>query len=48
MHVPIDKWLGTFISCRDDLKKIWKDKSKTAGKEANERVVGVHPSRKPK
>lgn len=23
MHVPIDKWLGTFAGSKDDLKKIW-------------------------
>jgi len=23
MHVPMDKWLGTFAGCKDDVKKIW-------------------------
>jgi len=39
MHVPIDKWLGTFISCKEDLRKVWGDK--VAGEEANE--TPVHP-----
>ena len=24
MHVPIDKWLGTFVGSREDLKRIWR------------------------
>ncbi|KAH8075758.1 fatty acid hydroxylase-like protein [Aureococcus anophagefferens] len=23
MHVPIDKWLGTYAGCKEDLKAIW-------------------------
>jgi len=38
MHVPIDKWLGTFISCKEDLRKVWGDK--VAGEEANETPAG--------
>jgi len=26
MHVPIDKWMGTFAGCGEDIAKIWKSK----------------------
>ena len=37
MHVPIDKWLGTYAGHKDDVKKIWGKKK--AGEEANETPV---------
>jgi sterol desaturase/sphingolipid hydroxylase (fatty acid hydroxylase superfamily) len=33
MHVPIDKWLGTYAGKREDIKEIWS--GKPAGAEAN-------------
>ena len=37
MHVPLDWLFGTFISCKEDLKKVWDDKP--AGEDANETSV---------
>jgi len=34
MHVPIDKWVGTYVGDRSELKKVWG--SRKAGLEANE------------
>lgn len=42
MHVPIDKWLGTYIGDKNDLKKVWG--TKPAGADANE--TSVHASKK--
>ena len=44
--VPLDKLFGTFISEKSDLKNIWKQKSKTVGMEANQKVCKVHPAGK--
>ena len=41
MHVPMDKWFGTYVGCKADLKKVWK---KPAGMAANE--TPVHGERK--
>ncbi len=37
MHVPIDKWLGTFVGSKAELKQVWKEQK--AGREANETPV---------
>ena len=31
MHVPVDKWLGTYAGCKEDVKRIWA-KKKAGGK----------------
>merc|ERR1711920_226327 len=36
-HVPIDKWLGTYVSDADGLKRVWK--GKTSGADDNETPV---------
>jgi len=38
MHVPLDWLFGTFISCKEDVRKVWA--GKPAGKEAND--TGIH------
>lgn len=43
MHVPLDKWFGSYIGSKDDLKKIWGKKAKTAGRKFNETQCKVHP-----
>ena len=42
MHVPIDKWLGTFAAKREDMKNIWRKQK--SGREAN--TTPVHAPRK--
>lgn len=42
MHVPIDKWVGTFVGCKEDLKKVWGDQK--VGVEGND--APVHAQRK--
>lgn len=42
MHVPLDYLFGTFISCKEDVKKVWGRKE--AGEEAND--TGVHEASK--
>lgn len=42
IHVPIDKWLGTYIGQKEELKKVWGNMP--AGAEANEHPV--HPAGK--
>ena len=45
MHVPLDLWFNTFIADKSDLKRIWKQKAKTVGMKANEKVCAVHPAK---
>lgn len=40
-HVPLDKWFGTYIGKKDDLKTVWGGKD--AGAQANN--TAVHPDR---
>lgn len=37
MHVPIDKWLGTYVGSKEDLTKVWGNKK--VGEEGNETPV---------
>ena len=39
MHVPIDKWLGTYAGDGASVKKIWRASGHKAGAEANETAV---------
>eukprot|EP01083_Nonionella_stella_P282214 960396_1 len=43
MHVPLDQWFGTYVGCKEDLKKVWGKKDTGVGREANEKFVPVHP-----
>ena len=45
-HVPMDKWFGTFISCKEELRsKVWKNKqiSDQVGREAMLKLRPQHP-----
>ena len=39
MHVPIDKWLGTYAGSKADLKRIWTRPEEKVGREGNDTPV---------
>jgi sterol desaturase/sphingolipid hydroxylase (fatty acid hydroxylase superfamily) len=46
MHVPIDKWLGSYAGSKADVKAIWG--AKTSGAEGNETPVHASSTSKDK
>ena len=39
LHVPIDKWLGTYAGSKADLKRIWTRPEEKVGREGNDTPV---------
>ena len=43
VHIPLDWLFGTYIGKKEDLRKVWRAKAKTTGREYNEKQCKVHP-----
>eukprot|EP01084_Bolivina_argentea_P102936 184403_1 len=41
--VPIDKWLGTYVETKQDLRKIWGKNDKSIGLKGNQNIRKIHP-----